>query len=276
MRAFRPRSTGSPQYTKPVGDTIDRTGFTFGLPPSLGTEPVWALAREFADLLYDVGFSTVVPYKSYQALQTAVLAGEVDAAWGPPLTCARVESVGGSVALRAVRGGASTYRSALVSRSQDTFEISTLGQGAFRPRAAWVDASSVGGYLLARAYLRSAGVDINTAFLNQRMLGSYSACIDALFEFESDLTALFVRAGDFTGTWRERAQRLRVLAYTDESPNDGVVISPSVSEERSDAIVRGLQHLISKDSSRTVLMSMFTTDGFDVPPRGTYIPILTL
>lgn len=259
-----------------MGDTIDRTGFTFGLPPSLGTEPVWALAREFADLLYDVGFSTVVPYKSYQALQAAVLAGEVDAAWGPPLTCARIESVGGSVVLRAVRGGATTYRSALVSRAQDTFEIATLGQGTFRPRVAWVDKSSVGGYLLPRAYLRAAGVDIDTAFLNQRMLGSYSACIDALFEFESDLTSLFVRSGDFAGTWRERAQRLRVLAYTEESPNDGVVISPNVSVERRDALVRGLERLIAKDSSRRVLMSMFTTDGFDAPPKGTYMPLLAL
>ncbi len=259
-----------------MSDTIDRTGFKFGLPPSLGTEPVWALAREFADLLYDIGFSTVVPYKTYQALQNAVLAGDVDAAWGPPLTCARVESIGGSVALRAVRGGATTYRAALVTRSQDTFGIDTLGQGVFRPRVAWVEESSVGGYLLPRAYLRNANVDLGKAFLNQRMLGSYSACIDALFDFESDLTALFVRAGDFAGTWRERAKRLRVLAYTEESPNDGVVISPSVSEERRDALVGGLEHLIEKDSSRTLLMSMFTTDGFDAPPKGTYIPLLAL
>lgn len=266
----------SRRYTGGVADTIDRTGFKFGLPPSLGTEPVWALAREFADLLYDVGFSTVVPYKTYQALQAAVLAGEVDAAWGPPLTCARVESIGGSVALRAVRGGATTYRSALVSRTQDTFELATLGQGTFRPRVAWVDHASVGGYLLPRAYLRAAGIDLETAFLTQRMLGSYSACIDALMEFEADLTALFVRSGDFARTWSERGHRLRVLAYTEESPNDGVVLSPSVSEERAEALVRGLEHLIARDSSREVLMSMFTTDGFDVPPKGTYAPLLAL
>lgn len=259
-----------------MGETIDRTGFTFGLPPSLGTEPVWALAREFADLLYDVGFSTVVPYKTYQALQAAILAGDVDAAWGPPLTCARVESIGGSVALRAVRGGATSYRAALVSRAQDTFEISTLGQGTFRPRAAWVDESSVGGYLMPRAYLRAQNIDLKTAFLNQRMLGSYAACIDALFEFESDLTALFVRHNNFDATWGPRSQRLRVLAYTEESPNDGVVISPSVSDERRDALVRGLTFLVNKPSSRKVLTTMFTTDDFDVPPKGTYLPLLTI
>jgi phosphonate transport system substrate-binding protein len=259
-----------------VGDTIERTGFKFGLPPSLGTAPVWALAREFADLLYDVGFSTVVPFKSYQALAAAVLDGTVDAAWGPPLTCAQVEGVGGTIALRAVRGGATTYRAALVARLQDTFDLDTLGKGAFRPRVAWVDDISVGGYLLPRAYLRAAGIDLDTAFLNQRMLGSYSACIDALFDFESDLTALFVTSGDLVDTWGDRAKRLRILGYTEESPNDGVVISPRCSEERSEALVRGLEHLISKEASRNVLMSMFTTDGFDVPPKGTYAPILAL
>lgn len=259
-----------------MGDTIDRTGFKFGLPPSLGTEPVWALAREFADLLYDVGFSTVVPYKTYQALQTAVLAGEVDAAWGPPLTCARIESVGGLVALRAVRGGATSYKSALVSRVQDTFEISTLGHGAFRPRVAWTDEASISGYLMPRAYLRAQGIDIATAFLTQRMYGSYAACIDAVVTFEADLTSLFVRNNDFAETWGARAKRLRVLAYTDEAPNDGVVISPACSEERREALLEGLDFLMGKDSSRKVLMSMFTTDGFDVPPKGTYIPLLAL
>lgn len=262
-------------YAARVGDTIDRTGFKFGLPPSLGTEPVWALAREFADLLYDVGFSTVVPYKTYPALQAAILDGSVDAAWGPPLTCAHVEDVGGTVALRAVRGGTTTYRAALVTRTQDTFELVTLGQGAFRPRVAWVDETSVGGYLLPRAYLRAAGIR-DSAFLGQRMLGSYSACIDALLEFEADLTALFVTNGDFVGTWGARAQRLRVLGYTDESPNDGVVISPRCSEERGEALVRGLEHLIGREASCKVLMSMFKTDGFDVPPRGTYAQILAL
>ena len=257
-----------------VSDTIDRTGFKFGLPPSLGTDPVWALAREFADLLYDVGFSTVVPYKSYQALQAAVLSGEVDAAWGPPLTCARVEASGGKVALRAIRSGSTTYRAALVSRKQDTFEIATLGQGSFRPRVAWVDESSVGGYLMPRAYLRDKGVDLAAAFLNQRLLGSYSACIDALLEFESDLTALFVRSGGIAETWKERANRLRVLGVTEESPNDGVVISPATSEERREALINGLDHILGRPSSRKVLETMFTTEGFDVPPRGTYDPIL--
>ncbi len=258
-----------------MGEPSDRTGFTFGLPPSLGTAPVWALAREFADLLYTAGFQMVVPFKTYKALQTAVLAGEVDAAWGPPLACARIESVGGRVALRALRGGANTYRSALVSRAQDTFDISSLGAGVFRPRVAWVDESSVGGYLLPRAYLRSVGIDVDTAFLNQRMFGSYAACIDAVLDFDADLTALFVGPGGLKDTWRVRAPRLKLLAYTDESPNDGVVLSPKLAPERAATLVAGLHALIADSRSNAIFTSMFNVEGFDVPPSGTYIPLLS-
>ncbi|MBA3820986.1 MAG: PhnD/SsuA/transferrin family substrate-binding protein [Deltaproteobacteria bacterium] len=258
-----------------MGVTNQRAGFTFGLPPSLGVDPVWALAREFADLLSTAGFTTVIPYKTYQELQLAVLAGSVDAAWGPPLTCARIESVGGSVAFRGIRGGATSYRSALVSRIQDTFDIAALGVGVFRPRVAWVDDSSVGGYLLPRAYLRDRGIDVQTAFLNQRMLGSYSACIDALFEFESDLTAVFVRPGGLAETWGARAPRLKVLAFTKESPNDGVVISPSLSPARAKQLVSGLEALITAERSRAMFTSMFNVEDFDTPPKGTYIPLLS-
>jgi phosphonate transport system substrate-binding protein len=258
-----------------MGDTIDNAGFTFGLPPSLGVDPVWALAREFADLLYSAGFRTVIPYKTYQELQLAVLAGSVDAAWGPPLTCARVESVGGSVALRGVRGGSTSYRSALVARSGDNFDISSLGVGVFRPRAAWVDESSVGGYLMPRAYLRGRGIDVQAAFLNQRMLGSYAACLEALFDFQADLTAVFVGPGGLKETWGSRAARLKLLALTDESPNDGVVISPSLSAVRAKQLIGGLEALIADERSRTIFTTMFSVDGFDTPPKGTYIPLLS-
>lgn len=255
---------------------MDRSGFTFGLPPSLGVDPVWTLAREFADLLYDVGFTTVVPFKTYQALQHAVLAGDVDAAWGPPLTCARVESIGGRVALRGIRGGAVSYRSALVSRAQDTFDIAALGVGVFRPRAAWVDAASVGGYLMPRAFLRGRGIDPQTAFLEQRFRGSYASCIEALLAFESDLTALFVRPGGLEETWGARGPRLKALAYTDETPNDGVVVSPNLAPERAQKLVAGLDLLLSIERSRAVFTSMFSVDDFDTPPAGTYIPLLAL
>ncbi|MBL0216264.1 MAG: PhnD/SsuA/transferrin family substrate-binding protein [Myxococcales bacterium] len=232
------------------------------------------LAREFADVLFGASFETIIPFKTYEALQQAVLAGEVDAAWGPPLVCARVEAAGGMVALRAVRHGEVTYRSVLLVRVQDQYELAALRTGEARPRAVWVDASSMGGYLLPRAHLRKAGIDPATAFLTERMLGSYTACFDAVLDADADLTASFLGKTELETMWGDKMRRLRPLAYSDEVPNDGVVLAPGLSSAQRAALVGNLRKLLANARSHDVLCSVFTVTGFEQPPPGTYAPVL--
>jgi phosphonate transport system substrate-binding protein len=253
-----------------------RHAFKFGLPPSLGREPSWELARDLASLLDQAGFSMVIPFKSYEDLEQALFAGGVDVAWGPPIVCARMEAAGGAILLRGVRGEERTYRSALVVRAQDTFDLASLDRGMFRPRAAWVDRSSTGGYLLARAHLRSLGVAFDRAFLQQSMLGSYAACIDALLGFETDLSALFVGKQGLEPVWGPKGQRLKVLAYTDEVPNDGVVLSPALAADRAAILRERLAKVLAAPALRRQVTAMLHVDDFDVPPPGTYAPVLKL
>jgi ABC-type phosphate/phosphonate transport system substrate-binding protein len=250
--------------------------FRLGLPPSLGREPSWELARELAALLDHAGFSTVIPCKSYEDLEQQLFSGGLDVAWGPPIVCARVEAAGGAILLRGVRGEERSYRSALVARAQDVFDLDTLDHGRFRPRAAWVDRSSVGGYLLARAHLRRLGVAIDRAFLQQSMLGSYAACIDALLGFETDLSALFVGAQGLEPLWGAKAKRLKVLAYTEEVPNDGVVLSPALPAERAALLRERLDKVLAAPGLRKQVTSMLNVGDFDEPPPGTYAPVLKL
>ena len=211
-----------------VGET-----FSFGLPPSLGKAPVFEMAREFADVLFAARFTTIIPYKSYEALQMGLFEGEVDAAWGPPVICARVEAAGGVVAHRAIRRGSTTYRSALVNRKQDRWDLRVVKTGGFRPRAVWCDEWSMGGYLLARALLRKEGIDLDTQLLNQRWLGSYTACFESLGEYDGDITASFVgSSGGLETIWGNRVDRLQIVALSDESPNDGIVLAPKLEEKR--------------------------------------------
>jgi ABC-type phosphate/phosphonate transport system substrate-binding protein len=257
----------------------DGEGFRFALPPSLGEGPVKELALRFADVLYGAGFTTVVPMKSYEQLEQALLDGEVDAAWGPPIVCARVESAGGRVVLRAVRYGAVTYRSVLVCRAADRMDIRTLGKPGSRPaRAVWVDRWSMGGFILPRYHLRMRGVDLAAAFDEERLLGSYNACLEEVLELEADVTASFAsrRGLGYAEICGERAFELRTLAYTDESPNDGVVLSPRISPEDAQGLVGGLHRLISLPASLGVLAETFEVDGFDQPPVNSYSPLLAL
>src|SRR5690606_3208009 len=151
----------------------------------LGLDPVKELARTFADVLYGAGFSTVVPMKSYGELEQALLGGEVDAAWGPPIVCARIEAAGGQVALRAVRYGAVTYRSVLICRSGDPLDLRQLGgPGGRRVRAVWVDRWSMGGFILPRHHLRARGIDLERALSSERVVGSYDACFRDVLDEE--------------------------------------------------------------------------------------------
>jgi ABC-type phosphate/phosphonate transport system substrate-binding protein len=251
-------------------------GFKLGLPPSLGRDPSWALARELAALLDRAGFSMMVPHRTYEDLEAQLASGAVDVAWCPPIVCARMEAAGGAVLLRGVRGDERTYRSAIVIRAQDRFDLDTLARGTFRPRAAWVDRASVGGYLLARAHLRGLGLDLERAFLQQQMLGSYAACLDALLAYETDVSALFVRARGLPAEWGPRARRLKTLALTEEVPNDGVVLSPALPPDRAALLREKLARVLSIRALRAQLTAMFHVDDFDEPAPGTYAPVLKL
>jgi len=256
---------------------IDEPMFTFGLPPSLGQQPAWNLAREFADVLFRARFGSVIPFPTYDALEEALVSGKVDAAWGPPLICARIETAGGLVALRGVRAGAVTYRSALLCRARDQFDLATIGDGGFRPRAVWVSAWSMAGFVLPKAHLRGAGIDCKSMLLSEQMLGSYTACMDALLTWDADLTASFVGKQGLDAIWgAERMRRFRTLAFTDETPNDAVVLAANLAPERVAELTKNLDALLANERSQKLLAAAFSVDGFERPPANTYSPLLAL
>lgn len=245
----------------------------FALPPSLGHDPVRELARQFADVLYSAGFSTIKPYKSYYEMETALHRGEAHAAWGPPIVCASLEAAGGITVVRAVRYGAVTYRSVLLARTDSGIDIKRIGNPGMRPlKAAWVDPWSMAGYILPRHHLRTLAVEPTAAFAEELVLGSYDACFQAVLGGQADLTASFAgRSGlgyvELCGT---RARELRTLAFTRECPNDGIVLSPTVTGDARAELTAALHSLLDRPAARDKLSRTFDTDDFDIPPADTY------
>jgi phosphonate transport system substrate-binding protein len=252
------------------------------LPPSLGREPVRVRARELAALLYDVGFEMVAIAESYAQLEQRLMSGEADAAWGPPLACARLEHEGARVVLRALRSGSATYRAVIVGRAGDRLDLTSPDHPKRRPRAAWVDRESMGGYLLPRALLASLRFDLPSFLLHETFLGSYQACIEAVLEGNADITATFAPAAGAEGVdgylvlAGTRAVELKALGYTAECPNDGVVLSPRLPSSTADAMLLALQKLLAQPGTRRKLADMFEVSGFDEPPPGTYAPLVEL
>ena len=247
----------------------------FALPPSLGTAEALARARGFGDHLgRRIGRPvSVVVAPDYKTLQSMVADGVVDAAWAPPFVCARLELRGLRVAVRGNRGGASSYRAALVCRRGATYAMTAASlKGA---RAAWVDRDSVGGYLLVSAMLKANHVDPINVFSEQKYLGSYREALKAVAEERADVTSIFAAPGGsfqtgITEALPERADDFALIAYSEESPNDGVVLSSAVKPGDASTVTDALLALHDTAEGKALLTRTFRIDRFDTAQAGGY------
>ncbi|MCP4449100.1 MAG: phosphate/phosphite/phosphonate ABC transporter substrate-binding protein [Myxococcales bacterium] len=219
----------------------------------------------------------MVPVRSYETLEHCLLSGEVHAAWGPPMVCARVQDAGGKVILRAVRYGCSVYRSALLCRSQDDLKMNEIGSpGLRRPRAVWVDSQSMGGYLMPRHHLRTHGIVLREAFEQETVLGSYEACFEALIACEADVTASYAsaRSVGYVELCGEDAHHLRTFAYSGECSNDGVIVGPTAGNDSE--VTDRLAKLVANPAHRQIFCAALSADDVETPPEDAYRPLLAL
>lgn len=209
----------------------------------------------------------------YDAIAMALLSGTTDAAWAPPLVCARLEQAGAPVALRCIRGGTSSYRAAIVVRATTDISLATVG----RQRAVWTEVSSIAGHRLPAAWLKSrrGGVEPLEPDL---FAGSYRGALEAVLEGQGGVTSVFapsvrVAGEPVTGLqeiWPERAAWFRVLALTDEAPNDGVATSRALPKEQKRALTDALLSLAGSVYGETLLHECFRAERFELAPAGSY------
>lgn len=251
-----------------------RTGVRFAVPPTLAD--ALSAGKPLQSYLTQVlGKATeiVVP-QSYEMLAKELLSGKVDAAWAPPFVCARIEAMGVRVLVRGVRDGASTYRAALLCRADSGLTKSTL-QGT---TVAWSDRDSVAGYLLPMAWLRDQGFTPAKLFFRQDFVGSYKAALELVATGAVDLTSVFApsaRVGKTDATsvddvWRGHERDFRVLAYTDESPNDGVAVSLAAGGQLVADLERAMLSMKDSEVGREVMRTLFHAERFEPAPRMGY------
>lgn len=250
------------------------TPFRFALPPSTGveewSEPVTRLRAFLADV---TGRATDVTIsKSYEVLARNLLSGAIDAAWAPPLVCAQTEPRGARVLARVVRHGKSEYRSALLVRKGEQGPLRSL----VGKRAAWVDPHSVAGYLLPAAFLRSQGLDPARSFKHQFFAGSYPAALGAVLSEHADVAP--IHSLDEGGPHLRESLRLaapgfedafELLALTDSTPGDGVVLGPRAPDV-GDPLAEGLLSLSEVTGGKELLDDIFHADAFEAAPAMGY------
>lgn len=232
-------------------------------PPSLGHIAASARAELLGKWLsrhFGVEVSIDVA-ASYKELRSAIENREVDLAWAPPIVCAQVFDSCHSI-LKAVRGGRSMYRSAIVAREGEAETLAQL-QGF---DAAWVDRLSTAGYLLPMAHLREHGLEPEELLGTQTMVGSYGRALRAVVEREADVSAVYVHDATHEAVAATVAElvgeegRLRAVSFTDEVPSDGLVVvdrGPNSDIKSVMALLRSL----SDGRTHTMLLTIFDADA---------------
>ncbi len=211
---------------------------------------------------------------SYARLLDALISGDVDLAWLPPLLAAQAIADGHASPLAIpVRGGVASYSAALFARERSRIhklaDLNAL-------RAAWVDRQSVSGYLLIRAHLRSQGIDLDRAFIENRFCGSHEAVVRAVSEGTVDVGATFAyfdgpRGELLRAGWGDA--KMRVITHVGPIPSDIVAISTRVRS----ASFRAIQEALIYDQNqelRRAIEALMGTDRF-VAPISAHIRSLT-
>lgn len=212
---------------------------------------------------------SVLPVEEYDALAAALLSGAVDAGWAPPVVCAKLELQRAPIVLRSIRHGVATYRAAIVVRTASAITVDSVGAH----RAAWTDRDSVAGYRLALGWLR-ARRERAQARTDDLFVGSYRAALQALLDERADVASVYAASGrEKTGLqeiWPEKEHWFRVLAFTDDAPNDGIAatasLEPALREKLRDAFL-ALPETAYGDA---LLNECFHAERFEDAPAGGY------
>jgi ABC-type phosphate/phosphonate transport system substrate-binding protein len=250
------------------------------LPPSGGSVRAEARAEIVRDALAKVlqGPPTVTVAATYADIVARLADGTCDVAWAPPIVAAQAE---GHVraALQCVRNGRSTYRSVLVALASRKLAV----DGLSGTKAAWVDPLSIGGYLLVRALLLVRGVDPDATFAEQRFAGSYPEALRLVLDREADVCALTaadesrealtVSVAQYASA--RNANRLEIVACTEPSPNDAIVLGAHVPAAEVD---RWRARLLGSELPRirTAFTLAFECSGFAETAPAIFAPLRDL
>jgi ABC-type phosphate/phosphonate transport system substrate-binding protein len=244
------------------------------LPPSVGVARAKARGELLeASLSIEMGEDVRVEVaEDYAAIARGVRESSAELVWAPAAVCAEIESDARAV-WKTVREGRSEYRSALVARVDARLALERLPG----TRAAWVDALSIGGYLLVRRHLRDRGIDPDATFASQEFLGTHPAALEAVLEERADVAAVSVPGPHpehvaqalSLHAGRAGAMRLAAIAVTDAAPNDALVLTTALDPARAAALVARVFPSAGRGKIAALCLAM-ESEGFERAQPGEY------
>lgn len=204
-------------------------------------------------------------YADQEALAVGLGKGEIDFALMGPLAYLRIpKGTKSQLLFRTIRGGKSTYRSVLFGPSTSKLtSLDALKKNKGTLKVAWVETSSASGYIVPKSLLLSSGINPVQAFDTQDFLGSHDAVCTAVADGKYDVGATFSDPipsdSKVTGCLNvlgKRTDSLKVIAFSQDFPNDVVVAGPGVPAGKVQAVIAA-----AKAAKNDALQSAFLAEG---------------
>ncbi|HEX5061127.1 MAG TPA: phosphate/phosphite/phosphonate ABC transporter substrate-binding protein, partial [Kofleriaceae bacterium] len=240
----------------------------FGFSPALGVEAARVQGEKVANWLkkrFDRDVRAVV-VSDYPALVDAMVDGELDFAWMPPVSFVRAAEQGVGVVALVQRYGRPTYESAIIVRADSPLvSIEDLRDKSI----AYVDRESASGYLFAADLIREGLGKPSEVLKEEHFQGSHKAVSDAVRRKWVDAGVTYV-VRDATGAlvysgWLDYGApheiALRVLATTAPIPCDAIAHRPGLASGLVDRLGRTLVEADDDPEGHIVMKEVFHTTG---------------
>lgn len=271
VSCYKPKSQG-----KPLGSADNPVVMAFV--PSTEAEGVITSGEELAKLLGDKCGLSIKPLvaTSYVGIVEALGAGQVQAAWLPPMAYVFAhERNGAEAVLKVVRHGKPTYRGEIVvlkgSPAQDLAGLKGL-------RIAFAEQASASGHLYPRALMLENGIDPDKDCAEVQYAGSHDAALLALVNGTADAAACFddARTQLAESTVPDILAKTRVLAYTKDIPADNVAFARDLPAEIAGKLSAGLLALAADEQGKKVLFDLYEIEGLVPATDADYAPVRSM
>ncbi len=198
---------------------------------------------------------------SYAAVVEAMGAGKVDIGWLATFSYVLAhDKYGVELLLVVQRFGSPFYRGQIMVRADSG--IKNLA-GLKGKRFAFVDPASTSGHLYPKTLLLSQGFDPELFFNKSVFAGSHNAVVLSIYKGAVDGGAAYdgSRAA-VAKIFPDVFDKVKVLTYTKEIPNDTVSVRKELSENLKVKIREGLKAISDSPEGSKVLKKLYGISGF--------------
>ena len=230
--------------------------------PSGDAQVIVKGGQEVAELLQKetgLHFKTSVA-PSYAAVIEAMGAGKVDIGWLATFSYVLAKDKYDVELLLVVqRFGSPFYRGQIMVRADSGINSLDNLQGK---RFAFVDPASTSGHLYPKTLLLSKGLDPKTFFSKTIFAGSHNAVVLSIYKGEVDGGAAYdgSRAA-VAKSYPDVFEKIKVLAYTKEIPNDTVSVRKELPEGLKVKLRNGLKKISDSPKGSKVLKRLYGISG---------------